>query len=307
MDDKSHTGDLPPPYTLKDDSTIAYNQTQLKFPPSHLGHILTSLSDRIHSTREEHEARQSLADSALFDVIVSAIKNFIDDLGSRHRLPLAATLTLVPDVAVPQNAKLSGMEEMKRRGEVCLVSKLRVDKNQKSSSKTDSRPVGRGEQQWTLGEEFSDWGRFGDTGVFAGEPKSSREMLWWKDEDMARRLANYLQSQIELSEPAEPAEPAPLATVVAEERLVSHSGKRGLSWARSRISRSSETGTGSRHPDFQSQQITSEKENQATKSSLSQMSVSAQEVAFRHENEFGILESFSGWAIVVTVTVRALI
>ncbi|KAI0593314.1 hypothetical protein F4775DRAFT_578556 [Biscogniauxia sp. FL1348] len=302
MDNKSHLEDLPPPYTPKDDSTIAYSQVDLASLPSHLGRILASLSDRIRSTQREREAQQSLADSTLLGFIIPVIEDFIADLGSRHRLPPVATLTIVPEVAVPENAVLSGIEEMKRRGEVSLVSRVVVDRNKKTSSHSGSRLVGGDEQKWPKGKEFSDWGRFDDPEVSGEGSESSQEMLWWRDEDMARRLADYLQPESELPKPAES---APLVTVVSDERPSSRPGKRGWNWARSRSSRSSGTGTGSPDSATQSRLSPSDKNHQAAGSGHSQVSVTAQEAAFRRENEFGIIESHSGWAIVVTVVIRA--
>ncbi|KAI1488726.1 hypothetical protein F5X96DRAFT_643868 [Biscogniauxia mediterranea] len=302
MDKKANLEDLPPPYTLKDDSTIAYNQAHPTSLPSHLGQLLTSLSDRIRSTQQERENQQSLGDSTILGFIVPAIEEFIADLGSRHRLPSVATLTIVPEAAVPENAVLSGMEEMERRGEVSLVYRVRVDQNKKTSSNTGSRSVGGNEQQWTSGKEFSDWGRFGDPEVSGERSESSQEMLWWRDEDMAHRLADQLQPRIESPKPSEP---APLVTVVSEERPSSHSGKRGWNWVRSRSSRSSGTGTSSSNSAIQSKLSPSDEKNPSAESGHSQMSVTAQEAAFRQENEFGIIESQRGWAITVTVIIRA--
>ncbi|KAI1496505.1 hypothetical protein F5X99DRAFT_400299 [Biscogniauxia marginata] len=305
MDRKLHLRDLPPPpYTPNADPSVSHNQLHPASLTTDLQHHLKSLPDRIHSTQQFWAAQKSLDDSLLLDRLVPIIEDFIASIGSQHTLPLLATLTLVPEIAVPQNAVLSGLEEMQHRDEICLVSRVRVDLNDKDLAKAVSRPTDGDEQRWKVGQEFSDWGRFENHDISAEGSESGREMLWWRDEDMARRLAGYLQPKIEAPEPIETTS---LVKPIVKQRPPPQMEKRTWNWVKRKSNRSSETMMNNSDTIVQSKSNTSGKaeNSQQNETNRPRMYVTAQEVAFRQENEFGIMESRSGWAVVVTVTITA--
>ncbi|KAJ9160769.1 hypothetical protein NKR19_g2889, partial [Coniochaeta hoffmannii] len=132
--------------------------------------------------------------------------------------------------------------------------------------------------------EFDDWGRWDD----GGSSSDKGSAFWFRDEAMARRLAAYLQ---------------PKETVKTERREVRaevqrEKEKKGLfGWGRK--------GYDAKKPEVQPAGADKGPVGQVVKQSEGvSMTVRAEEVTFRRENEFGVWESLSGFGIVVTVRVR---
>ncbi|KAH8162149.1 hypothetical protein CIB48_g6089 [Xylaria polymorpha] len=288
MDSKRNTDEeLPPPYSVyAGDHVSAPHSSQETSFTSHLQQHLTSLPNRIRMNREAHSVQQSLDDASLLDLLLPEVDDFLSYLGGLHNTPKLSHLTLVPETAVAQNAVLSGMEEMRQRGEICRVVRVNINSShdeKKSTAARDSNQGASTSQDWS-GREFSDWGRFGDS-TSSTDPSQAQNMLWWRDEDMAHRLARHLRP---------PAEPAYLQTPVqatVEERLPAEKPKEGMADVESFPGRDSTTQTAA--------QKGRERENSGAR-----MSVTAEEVAFRIENDLGIVESVRGWAVVVAVHVK---
>ncbi|KAI0192295.1 hypothetical protein EV127DRAFT_406825 [Xylaria flabelliformis] len=301
--------ELPPPYSVHvGDHVSASQSTQEVSLTSHLQQHLTSLPNRIRMNREAHSVQQSLDDASLVDLLLPEIEDFLAYLGGLHNAPKLAHLTLVPETAVAQNAVLSGMEDMRRRGEICRVARVKIHPNndeKKSMTARDSKQGASTSQDWSVGREFSDWGRFGDS-TSSTDSSQGQSMLWWRDEDMAQRLARHLQ-------PLE--EPAPLQTSVqaaVEERLPAQKPKKGWFWGRkgSTSSSTSTYATKTVQADVESfpgrgaSTQTAAHKGREQDNTGAKMSVTAEEVAFRIENDLGIVESARGWAVVVAVHVK---
>lgn len=278
--------------------------------------------------QEAYSVQQSLDDGSLLDLLLPEIDDFLAYLGNLNATPKLSHLTLIPEAAVPPNAILSGTDEMRRRGELCRVVRVSARSgggekkpaampNSNSSPHSGSHPH-RGQDnghEWPPGREFSDWGRFGESSSSAsGDPSShaAAGALWWRDEDMARRLARHLQP------PAPPdAPPVPLQTpvqAVVEERLPAQKEKKSWFWGKKRSGSSStsasaaepartavETGKGKGEGDAAQDAA---KDARGSGRGGAKMSVTAEEVAFRTENDFGIMESVRGWGVVVVVHVK---
>ncbi|KAI0429143.1 hypothetical protein F5Y09DRAFT_311141 [Xylaria sp. FL1042] len=307
--------ELPPPYSVhtSDRSSTSHGgSTQEGSLTSHLQHHLASLPNRIRMTQEAHSIRQSLDDASLLDLLLPEIDDFLSYLGSLHTTPSLAHLTLIPAAAVPPNAILSGMDEMRQRGEPCRVARVSFglsNNDKKSKPAVNSNQSTADSQDWSVGRGFSDWGRFGDS-PSATDPSQMQNMLWWRDEDMARRLARHLQ-------PTTRNEPAPLETPVqaaVEERLPAQKEKKGWFWGKKANTSGSITSTFAARTvqaDVETfpgkgnaTQNTTKKIQEKAKSGA-RMLVTAEEVAFRSENELGLMESIRGWAIVIVVQVKA--
>ncbi|RYP51767.1 hypothetical protein DL768_002990 [Monosporascus sp. mg162] len=281
MDIKS-PDDVPPPY-----NTIHYHGISPETPPSesltsHLQSHVASLPSRIRASQRAHTAQQRMDDTLLMDHIAPAIEEFLIDLGAQAPTPPLATLTIVPGGAVPETAVLSGLEETQKRGELGRLFKV----NLKEGTKGIQSP------------SYS-------------TPSQNASLLWWHDEAMARRLARSLQpKKVEKKQPVARASPVQVA---AERELSPEKQKRGWGWGwgrwRSGLGSgetcgrgamgdpSSRTGASEASASFDAQGRVQEQDE-------AQMAVEAQEVAFRVENDLGILESMRGWAIVVIVEIR---
>ncbi|KAL7623736.1 hypothetical protein AAE478_005289 [Parahypoxylon ruwenzoriense] len=289
--------DEPPPYTASPTSNIALDEPHLNPLTSHLQHHVSSLPDSIRATQRVRRAEQMFSDASLLDHIVPIVEEFLADLGARHTPVSLATLTLVPNAAVPKNSVLSGVEDMKRRGELSRVSRVSVDSKGKDAKPSSRSRRSSEDPSWPSGREFSDWGRFGEERTSMDDVTEKSKLLWWRDEEMAQRLASYLQPK---REDDGRAEQRSAVQDVVEQRIPPKKEKKGWAWGRRRSEQTpSDT------------QITRPAENetiadkpQEKRRQCAEMAATAQEVAFRHENEFGIWESFNGWGIVVAVEFR---
>ncbi|KAI0407772.1 hypothetical protein F4802DRAFT_486959 [Xylaria palmicola] len=301
--------DLPPPYSVHFDHHASASQaTQAASLTSHLQSHLTSLPNRIRMNREAHSIQQSLDDASLLDLLLPEIDDFLTYLGSLHTTPRLAHLTLVPEAAVPPDAVLSGMAEMRQRGEVCRLVRVNTKPSsdeKKSATSSDPVPGASDGETWSVGREFSDWGRFGDPTSSSDSPQA-RDVLWWKDEDMAHRLARHLQP---------PPAPAPLQTpvqVAVEERLPAQKAKKGWLWGRKGSASGGDSTFATKtvqadvdaFPARDDTTHTTQGNARERDQNGARMSVAAEEVAFRIENDLGIVESARGWAVVVTVHVK---
>ncbi|KAI1408132.1 hypothetical protein F5Y13DRAFT_113316 [Hypoxylon sp. FL1857] len=291
--------DEPPPYTALPGNTAPSNESQLNSLTSYLQHHVTSLPDRIRATQQARKAEQTFSDASLLDHIVPIVEEFLAELGARHNPVPLATLTLVPDAAVPKNAVLSGLEDMRRRGEVCRVSRIPIHSFSKDSKSGPGVPKSQntnGEPSWAAGQEFSGWGRFGESDCSTDDVAERNRMLWWRDEDMAHRLANYLQPRKGKAS----VEHRSVVQAVVEQRIPQKKEKKGWLWGRRSSVQKSPGSSGAVTPVGIEAEVDELQEEKQT----AEMVATAQEVAFRQENEFGIWESIRGWAIVVAVEVQ---
>ncbi|KAI2467777.1 hypothetical protein F4781DRAFT_297099 [Annulohypoxylon bovei var. microspora] len=288
----------PPPYTTFPTNHPVSDEFQLNSLTYHLQHHVTSLPDRIRATQQVRKAEQTLSDASLLDYIIPIVEEFLADLGARHSPVPLATLTLVPDTAVPKSATLSGLEDMKRRGEICRVSRISMEstsKDFKSSSGISKPQDVSDDQSWTSGQEFTGWGRFGGSDAPTDVAAEIIKMLWWRDEEMAHRLAAYLQPK---KEEKPRAEQRSVVQVVVEQRIPQKKEKKSWLWGR----RSSvQTSPESSPMPAETETVVERPQEERQRA---EMTVTAQEVAFRQENELGIWESIRGWGIVLAVKVK---
>ncbi|KAI1175698.1 hypothetical protein F4777DRAFT_300011 [Nemania sp. FL0916] len=245
----------PPPYaSLDSGSALNSDSPGENYWASQVQHHLASLPSQIRALEQKDELHQRDGDSFCLNIIRPLVAQFLQSIPERRR-PGAkrAHLFIVPETAVPQDATLSGMEEMEKQGELCVIVRAREDSSGSSEKSTsaattsithrDSEPRAGTSQEWTVGREFSDWGRFGESTTTSTAEQQPRTW-WWKDEMMAIRLASRLIPSGEELSPAN-----------------------------------------------------------LEKNPLPKMMAVADEVCFRSENAFGIIESLRGWAIWVTVRI----
>ncbi|KAI1323493.1 hypothetical protein F5Y16DRAFT_344590 [Xylariaceae sp. FL0255] len=314
MDTNHNLEEFPPPYTADaaDAASLAPPyEISPDFISSQLQEHLSLLPSRIRSTQQAQSAIQSLDDAASLDALLPEVEIFLARLGNLHPTPKLAHLTLVPDVAVPSNASLSSIEEMRRRGELCQVARVSVGETSKGENpkvSPDQLGVLSGESSWSVGREFSDWGRFGDSDNSTSEAYAARNLLWWKDENMARRLARYLQPPAPPKEPppAQNESPALVTSVqaVVEQRLPPQKERRGWFGSRKASSSQATAPVPSKISSNIDKPIVTQPETRSKQPERTKIVVTAEEVAFRRENDFGIIESMSGWAVVVALRVK---
>ncbi|KAI1801443.1 hypothetical protein F4811DRAFT_534420 [Daldinia bambusicola] len=191
---------------------------------------------------------------------------------------------------------------MKRRGEICRVARISIEnpsKDAKSGSSARSSPEISEDPSWAAGQEFSDWGRFDGPSSSQNDITEKIRTLWWRDEEMTRRLANYLQPK---KEKKPQVRFNSVVQTVVEQRLPPKKEKKSWFWGK----RASDQ----KPPEpvvpspLKADTIVDDTQGEQEDKGAD-MTVTAQEVAFRQENELGIWESVRGWGIVVTVKVKS--
>lgn len=305
----------PPPYSLTEstcaDSSSSSSQVNPRSLTSYLNSHIAALPNRIRQNQQARNAQQVETDVWILEHLTPIIDSFLTDLSAHRTAPALATLIMVPNSAVPTDAVLSGIEDMfKRQDEVGRI--FRVDIQQEEKKNMDSKSpasLSTGKETSSY-REFTDWGRWGDSDPVSTRPS---DILWWKDEELARRLASYLQP---------PSRPKPKATArgpvqaAAERSIPAEKPKKGwgLGWRRSSTSTpngdsstvslpvSADNSKG-RRGTVEGGDVAGATGDQRDSGKTAEMNVTTEELAFRRENEFGIWESTSGWALVVTVKV----
>lgn len=263
-------------------SSFQQGATPLSTVLDPLSSHLRALPSRVRQANLAQHSARAAADLEALERALPEVEGFLASAPDVLGKAAAARLVLVPGAAVPEAWMLSEGEEWKRRREVVTVG--RVDGRREGNVKGGDEK-GRGgkvEREREREREFDDWGRWDD-----GDGEASaegEEALWWRDEDMARRLAGYLQ---------------PKEQVKTERREV-----RAEVQQQQREKRGLFGGWGRKAPE--ARPVTAERVIPAGRPDTEgvSMTVRAEEVTFRRENEFGIWESRSGWGVVVTVRIR---
>ena len=279
---------------------------------------LHDLPIRMRANQQARSTEQATRDFEVITLLVPHIEKFLSDLGSRPRTPPVAELTLVPGNAVPRGAAMSGAAERRREGEVVRVvrveapptkrdpdSKTGGSGNGSSSEKGGIRRSGfddeeedgyedeeEGPGRWRAESGFDEWGRFDTDETLSARLK---DLWFFCDEAMAQRLANYLRPEPNLDRRHIQAvvENKPSPTLPGN--ASSNSGQSGWRWGRKKQAQQAAPAA----PVSPASPLLS-----AGETEHASMTVRAEEVTFRTENEFGIYESLRGYGIVVTVKIR---
>lgn len=211
---------------------------------------------------------------------------------------------------------MSGAAERRQEGEVVRVVRVEApptkhdpDSKTGGSGKTISSEKGgnshsgfgervenvfdedEGPGRWRLESGFDEWGRF-DT----EETSSSTQKYVWffHDEAMAHRMATYLRPEPNLHrrhiQAAVANKPSPISPAAN-----SSAGQSGWRWGRKKQPKQAVQVA----PVSPASPLLSPGETEQAA-----MTVRAEEVTFRTENELGIYESLTGYGIVVTVKIR---
>ncbi|KXX77405.1 hypothetical protein MMYC01_206060 [Madurella mycetomatis] len=311
------TDDLPPSYESIT-SPSPSSSSNIHPLPSPLTDHLRTLPARLRETHWARMTTQASRDLDTTSLIVPHIEAFLADLTALRgtaRCPPVAELTLVPAAAVPPGWVMTGAAERRKEGEAVRVGRVDMRKLGGEKGGDDAASVsgglGLGSDEDDDGDGrtsslapgeagFDEWGRFdtedsGDAGRGGGGGE-----WWFRDEEMARRLAAYLRPEPNLERRHVQAAVAERKTAPAKEEKPSSGWRWGLGGGSSR-----KKGAGEEKSPLPSP---------VTPSSPSpvvgaggeiddwvKMTVRAEEVTFRKENEFGVWESRSGWGVVVTI------
>lgn len=284
----------PPPYSATaghPSASYVYRST-LSGPPS-LFHSINHSSQLISGRHNAQCTEQIEEDEKLLETIRASARDFlanawrhfpISGSGPRaNRRDFIAELYVAPETAVPYSDGwcLSGADE--RRKEDVYVQESRVSYEVRGETGYFRSSKGRKDQEWSFSDEAradTKW-----SSELAGQDAVEVDgLLWWQDEEQARRLANRLAAEF-LDSPLDPAKSASNGAVVYK-RKCNAEDPPTPSYKESLV-----------HPPRAC-------EDNAAKTGSVKTVVKAEEFTFRRENEMGLWESASGWTIIITCTFR---
>ncbi|KAK8141111.1 hypothetical protein G3M48_000770 [Beauveria asiatica] len=284
-------GELPPPYSPEPSPSSIH-------PDSLFAAHLASLRGQIRAQQASRASRQDQHDSQLLALLVPHVEALLASVAARDE-PLVQA-TLVPEEAVAADWRPAEPPEEDTPSIVRVRTRPAPTKMMAGDSKQPAAAAaanaggvlisGGAERQ----EEFDGWGRWGQDAARRGqdEDEDDEDKLWWKDENMAKRLARYLQPKrkvvVAVDRPA----------VAAKMAEATRSKSRWNMFGGGRRKSGSE-GNGSPAPAANSRPDAAVEAADDVS-----MHVTAEEVTFRRENEMGIWESSTGWGVVVRVRVR---
>ena len=323
MDFKTGGEDLPPSYEFSQHAaaTSSFGAAALPetFPTSssssitgHLQSQVASLPLRIRASQlQARTAQQRVDDTLVVELLAPEVAAFLADLGDSTEAPLRASLTIVPDGALPKRADLSGLAEMRAKDEDARVKRVVTDgilplDGEKTSSKDSAEDSYASFSSYSYSFPSNSFTSAFDNPT--GSSRGSDSLLWWGDETMAHRLAASLRPKTEV--PPEPATSAVQAVV--EQELPPEKQRKGWGWSKMKSGLSSPQSAGQRAAAAAAIRGSGPQRGSSTAAAAAargqgkggaRMTVEAQNVAFRVESDMGILGSENGWAIVVTVTI----
>lgn len=264
--------------------------------------LLRRLPSQVRKARHDQLSHEMDDEHLLVEHLIPYITEFLRNLPASflrpkdHRRPLSAELVLLPENTVPaaQGWLLSGLDQRREQaGHVQVVEVASPETKLKSDCLDQKKPDASYE---TLGE-------------------NKRDLMWWRDEDLADRLAFNIKCYLEHDKKAEPElhssadydEDSGLSQK-HEDGFICHSGfaPRDKSPGRPAsllLERSNNSHASTSHTGLGAQPHSHHNRGTSNDTEATKATVQAEEVAFRRENDMGLWESSSGWAIVLTVTV----
>lgn len=270
--------DLPPPYSAA--ATLSTPDIPHDAAPSQsslfAGH-LSSLRSQIASEEAAYTSARDHRDSQTLALLVPHVEELLSSIAALRPPPTLVEATFVPEDAVGQGWRFTDVDH-RRPGEVAKLIRVERDLKLEGDRKPAPRANDTGEPRRS---EFDEWGRFDDGDDVPSNPETT---LWWSDEDMARRLARHLQ-------PDRPTASVDRQTVRAQV-VQNKESKKASRWSLFKKDEPQPP------PSFAAPARARDDGEDIA------MTVGAEEVTFRKENDMGIWESKTGWGLVVRVRIR---
>ncbi|OLN87263.1 hypothetical protein CCHL11_03680 [Colletotrichum chlorophyti] len=278
-------GDLPPSYN----EATTSSPSPFYYPGSSVSSTLTNLTALLRETQAEQTARDTITTSTLLPLLTPHITALLNRLGTTPRPPALAELYLIPAAAVGPEWTIASDADSKA-GEVVQVVRVEADCDPDSRGAVDKKRSGTAPDTAAASSsrEFDEWGRWDDGE--AGSSPGEAEWWWWNDESLARRLAKQLQPEPKLDR-----------TIVRAVVEQAKEEKKASRWGLFRSGNEPPSPSPSATPPPPRQSMRSAP---ATQEEDVSMTVRAEEVTFRRENEMGIWEGTRGWGIVARVRIR---
>ncbi|KAK1720272.1 uncharacterized protein BDZ83DRAFT_455718 [Colletotrichum acutatum] len=277
-------GDLPPSYN---EATTSYHSSSSLNPDPSVSATLNNLSSLLRETQAQQTARDTVTTTTLLPLLTPHITSLLTRLGTTPHPAILTELYLVPAAAVGSEWIIASDADPKA-GQVAEVIRVEPEAYPDSKGRGDTKGQSTGSSY-----EFDEWGRW-DENTNAGSSSSREGEWWWSDEGLARRLAKRLQPEPRLDRTV-------VRAVVEQAKEDKKAGRWGL--FRVGTDSSSSPSSSSSAPPPPRQFIKPTSPSITFEENVS-MTVRAEEVTFRRENEMGIWESMRGFGIVVRVRIR---
>lgn len=245
--------------------------------------LVSRLPSLVRERQQSQASQRFSEDDALMQHMMPCVRDFFLDFSTdknlkRHRnshKSLSMELMLVPQDAARsyEGWQLAGLNERTEQSAFFRLSEIAAPSQLRWVSKNDESLQIRDDAAGT-------------------------DLLWWRDEEHAFRLASALRSVV-TPERSEKSETPRHVLGIDEQELSEQSDSKRKSPMRSLFGllKKSQPAAERSVPKVQNKTF-------ATVSLGSvQVHAEAEEVTFRRENDFGLWESSSGWAIVIKATV----
>ncbi|GAO17466.1 uncharacterized protein UV8b_05981 [Ustilaginoidea virens] len=249
---------------------------------------LSGLSGQILEQQAARSSARDLRDHETLSLLVPLFEALLESIAAINPPPTLVEATFVPEEAVDKSWACSDAESS-QRGRVTKLFRVGTQSKadgRRNRSSTPCQP-GSSPRSKNQPEEFDGWGRWKDEhAACVSDPDAG---MWWSDEDMARRLARHLEpNRATASADTQPARPP-----------VERSGQEGSRAGRWSLFKTAEPRPG----DLTASPCEGTTAHRAARDHVG-MAVKAEETTFRRQSEMGIWESKTGWALVVSVSIR---
>lgn len=264
-------GPAPPSYTESLSSPYGASSSTSKYYSSQIASQLTQLTQTITSLQTQKSLLSDAQDEKILSLLTHHIQIYLADFAKSGLQ--RGTLILVPRRGLSNDNSTPCEYDIRNPEEYDRVVK-----------------VGEKDGEAYLQRERDEYGSFADR-----DDEDHHEMWFWKDEEMALRLAGYLRPQ---PDPRTMELPPRKEEVKAAEPEAS-SGR--SFWGRKKsIPKVVET-----RPPLVEQRTDSKMDTRASAVNEDKilMDVKAEEVVFRYENAFGIYETERGYCVVLNLRV----
>ncbi|WYZ36962.1 hypothetical protein EsH8_II_000468 [Colletotrichum jinshuiense] len=286
-------GDLPPSYN-EATAPAPPSSSSAFHPGSSVSATLTDLSSLLRETQAQQTARDTVTVTTLLPLLTPHLTSLLTRLGTTPHPPALAELYLVPGAAVGPEWSIASDAD-RRAGESVHVVRVEREADPELKGAGDSKRASSGAGAASAAGpsssyEFDEWGRWDDGPDAASAPKAG-EWWWWNDELLAHRLARRLQPEPKLDRTV-------VRAAVEQAKEEKKAGRWGLFKSGGEPSSSSSSSASAPPPRLFSKSAPARPEEDVS------MTVRAEEVTFRRENEMGIWESMRGYGIVARVRIR---
>lgn len=267
--------------------------------------LLANLPYEIQQNQQAHNEREIELDIQILNQVRPAIKEFLQGLCGAHPTPSQASLALLPRAAVPADAKCTEFEEMSKRGEIGRVVRLDIAQDLEHGDVKTTKGPRLDIKDKSAEQDNRDWKARESPGTGDACPG----LLWWSNEEFTKRLVAHLGKGVTIPasasstansrNPVAKAQASSPSRMAQETPLPENAVRR--SWRARWLSRSATPSPSHSNVSAESDLHNSETAVDERPPDKLVMKYDARIVTFRYENDFGIFESTSGWAIVATV------